>query len=99
MRNQGLIRDSNAADQIIIYAFVGLVTISMLSIGAYFAISNNDEAESSCSEPMSWIDPVIEIEDENHDHTDLLAHRLQTENMELIDYHNLNCDGNVAPPP
>jgi len=42
MRNQGLIRDSNAADQIIIYAFVGLVTISMLSIGAYFTISNNE---------------------------------------------------------
>ena len=24
--------------------------------------------------------------------------RLQTDNMVLIDYHNLNCDGNVAPP-
>ena len=39
MRNQGLIRDSNAADQLIIYAIVGLVAISMVSIGAYVAMS------------------------------------------------------------
>jgi len=46
----------------------------------------------------NWIDPVIEIEDENHTHIDLLAHRLATANARLIDYHNLNCDGNVKPP-
>jgi hypothetical protein len=46
-----------------------------------------------------WIDPVVEIEDENHSHTDLLSHRLNTPNAKLIDYHNLNCDGNVKPPP
>ncbi len=46
----------------------------------------------------NWIDPVTEIEDENHSHIDLLAHRLATANVKLIDYHNLNCDGNVKPP-
>ena len=45
-----------------------------------------------------WVDPVMEIEDENHSHTDMLAHRLQTPNVRLIDYHNLNCDGNEKPP-
>ena len=29
---------------------------------------------------------MVEIEDENHSHSDLLAHRLQTDNMLLIDY-------------
>jgi len=46
-----------------------------------------------------WIDPVMEIEDANHSHNDLLAHRLSTANAKLIDYHNLNCDGEVYPPP
>ena len=46
-----------------------------------------------------WIDPVMEIENENHSHNDLLAHRLSTSNAKLIDYHNLNCDGEVYPPP
>ena len=45
-----------------------------------------------------WVDPVMEIEDANHSHSDLLAHRLATPNAQLIDYHNLNCDGNVKPP-
>ena len=49
------------------------------------------------SEDWEWIDPVMEIEDENHSHNDLLAHRLATPNAKLIDYHNLNCDGNVKP--
>lgn len=49
-------------------------------------------------EEYVWIDPVTEIEDANHSHGDLLAHRLQTPNVRLIDYHNLNCDGNEKPP-
>ena len=98
MRNQGLIRDSNAADQLIIYAIVGLVAISMVSIGAYVAMSGSDDDPTSSTKADTWIDPVVEIEDENHSHSDLLAHRLQTNNMQLIDYHNLNCDGNVEPP-
>ena len=45
-----------------------------------------------------WVDPVFEIEDENHSHSDLMAHRLKTPNARMIDYHNLNCDGEVTPP-
>ena len=46
-----------------------------------------------------WVDPVMEVEDANHSHNDLLAHRLSTSNAKLIDYHNLNCDGEEYPPP
>ena len=47
---------------------------------------------------MLYLKKVTEIEDDNHSHNDLLAHRLKTSNMQLIDYHNLNCDGNEKPP-
>ena len=56
------------------------------------------EPDADDSESWEWIDPVTEIEDGNHSHNDLLAHRLATPNAQLIDYHNLNCDGNVKPP-
>ena len=91
-------RDWNGADQLIMYAIVGLVSVSMLSLGAYVVMSASEADPSTESATEAWIDPVVEIEDENHSHTDLLAHRLSTSNMQLIDYHNLNCDGNVAPP-
>ena len=58
---------------------------------------SNNEDEKTMDD--TWIDPVIEIENEEHSHNDLLAHRLSTPNVKLIDYHNLNCDGNVSPPP
>nr|ADD96595.1 hypothetical protein [uncultured organism MedDCM-OCT-S11-C383] len=61
-------------------------------------MSLDDDESNESSDVEEWIDPVVEIEDEYHSHSDLLAHRLATANMELIDYHNLNCDGNVAPP-
>ena len=54
--------------------------------------------ENNGEEDYVWVDPVMEIENENHSHSDLLAHRLFTPNAKLIDYHNLNCDGNVIPP-
>ena len=96
MQPRRLLMDREAADQLITYAFVGLVIISLLSATAYLALGGDKNAEEMAS--PEWVDPVVEIEDENHSHTDLLAHRLQTDNMVLIDYHNLNCDGNVAPP-
>ena len=89
--------DVGAADKIIVIALVSLLTVSVISAIAYISI-DSDEGDGSSSNSMGWVDPVVEIEDENHSHTDLMAHRLQTENMVLIDYHNLNCDGNVAPP-
>ena len=57
------------------------------------------QGRRSGPEGENWIDPVVEIEDANHSHNDLLAHRLSTSNAKLIDYHNLNCDGEVYPPP
>ena len=96
MQRRRLHDDDVAADKIIVIALVTLLTVSVISVIAYVNVDSEDDAKESKS--MDWIDPVVEIEDENHSHTDLLAHRLQTENMVLIDYHNLNCDGNVAPP-
>ena len=83
--------------QMIIYALVGLISLSLLSSAAWLAFNFGNEDE--ITDPMAnWVDPVIEIEDDNHSHTDLLAHRLKTDNIQLIDYHNLNCDGNEKPP-
>ena len=59
---------------------------------------NLDSGDSNAEAQDDWVDPVIEIENESHSHGDLLAHRLSTDNIQLIDYHNLNCDGNVKPP-
>ena len=98
MKSSLLFQNSDAADRVITFAFVGLVVISLLSATAYLALGG-DENNKTDSNESAWVDPVVEIEDEQHSHTDLLAHRLQTDNMLLIDYHNLNCDGNVAPPP
>ena len=89
--------DDGAADKIIVIALVSLLTVSVISAIAYMNL-DSDKSESDQSTATEWIDPVVEIEDENHSHTDLMAHRLATSNMQLIDYHNLNCDGNVAPP-
>jgi len=75
-----------------IFLLLSVVIISYLVIPN--STSNNEDSE----EAWAWIDPVIEIEDENHSHSDLLLHRLGTPNAKLIDYHNLNCDGNVKPP-
>tara|TARA_B100001173_G_scaffold126654_1_gene110011 strand:- start:925 stop:2820 length:1896 start_codon:yes stop_codon:yes gene_type:complete len=61
-------------------------------------LSFSDDSSDSDDGMKDWIDPVIEIENEEHSHSDLLAHRLWTDNAVLIDYHNLNCDGNVKPP-
>ena len=89
--------DDSAADKIIVIALVSLLTVSVISAIAYMSL-DSDESNGGGSKTTEWIDPVVEIEDENHSHTDLMAHRLATSNMQLIDYHNLNCDGNVAPP-
>ena len=89
--------DDSAADKIIVIALVSLLTVSVISAIAYMNL-DTEKNDSDSKQSMEWVDPVVEIEDENHSHTDLMAHRLATNNMQLIDYHNLNCDGNVAPP-
>ena len=97
MRTKQLKEDERAADKVIVIALVSLLTISLISGLAYMSLDDGGD-DNEGNQAAVWIDPVVEIEDENHSHSDLLAHRLQTENMLLIDYHNLNCDGNVAPP-
>ena len=41
------------------------------------------EPDATDSDSWEWIDPVTEIEDGNHSHNDLLAHRLATPNAQL----------------
>ncbi len=95
MRRRGLSADESATDKILVIAIVTLISISLLSVLAYM---NLDSGDSDVGSQNDWVDPVVEIEDENHSHGDLLAHRLSTDNIQLIDYHNLNCDGNEKPP-
>ena len=73
-----------------------LLLCLLMALAPFAGCFGSDDEPSE--EAYVWIDPVTEIEDENHSHTDLLAHRLKTPNVRLIDYHNLNCDGNVKPP-
>ncbi len=84
--------------QMIVYALVGLVSLSLLSMSAWLVMNYTGSGSSGDGDSKPFIDPVMEIEDDNHSHSDLLAHRLWTDNMQLIDYHNLNCDGNEKPP-
>ena len=77
----------------------------MLFIGIAFSGCLDDNSSSN-SETGGWVDPIVESEncenctglDKNHQHTNLMQHFLQTDNITLIDYHNLNCDGNEKPP-
>ena len=78
-------------------ALGGLVLLSIGSVVVYFNVS--DEDSNIENNGWVWIDPVMEIEDANHSHNNLSQHRLKTPNVHLIDYHNLNCDGEVYPPP
>ena len=64
---------------------VALMALAPLS-GCLSILGDGDSDDDG----YKWIDPVIEVEDANHSHNDLLAHRLSTPNARLIDYHNLN---------
>ena len=70
-----------------------LMLIMPLS-GCMSMISDDSSTDDS---DMEWIDPVIEIEDENHSHNDLLAHRLSTilnsENIYVIDTGKVVANG------
>jgi hypothetical protein len=46
---------------------------------------------------FDWDDPITEIENLEHSHSNMMQHFLMTNNMTLIDYHNLNCDGLLTP--
>nr|MCS5536028.1 hypothetical protein [Candidatus Poseidoniales archaeon] len=85
MRRDSLSSDEVAADRMVIAAALTLLIISAVSIIALLA---SDEDNIPSSNDWEWVDPITEVEDENHSHTDLLSHRLSTPNMQLIDYHN-----------
>ncbi len=73
-----------------------LLCIIMAAAPLAGCFGNDDEMV--VEEEWQWVDPVTEIEDENHSHSDIMQHMLKTPNARLIDYHNLNCDGEVKPP-
>ena len=78
--------------------FLPALSITFLLLSSFASGCFGSEEEGSEMDNWEWVDPVEEIEDENHSHSDLMAHRLKTPNARMIDYHNLNCDGEVTPP-
>ena len=85
---------------------IGVVILLSVAGLATIIYYNDDSSDSDNNGENAWIDPIVEVEncenctglDQNHQHTNLMQHFLQTDNIELIDYHNLNCDGNEKPP-
>ena len=59
--------DVSAADKVIVIALVSLLTVSVISAIAYMSL-DSDKEDGSDSKSMDWVDPVVEIEDENHSH-------------------------------
>ena len=74
-----------------------LLLVAVVSVAAWLSLGGVGQVAEDESVP-DWVDPITEIEDENHSHNNLSSHALFTENMQLIDYHNLNCDGLLKPP-
>lgn len=78
----------------------------VLSVVSYTMYQNESNGGDTNNETVyDWIDPVYPAGpegDANHSHggsdAALLQHWLWTENMTLIDYHNLNCDGERTDP-
>jgi hypothetical protein len=78
---------------------IGIVMLLTISGIATFVYYKDNYGINSDNGDYAWIDPVTEITDPgNHTHNDIMQHYLKTNNMTLIDYHNLNCDGNTKPP-
>ena len=75
-------------NQILPALSIAILLLSSMASGCF----GGDDGDSDADD-WEWVDPVVEIEDENHSHSDLMAHRLKTPNAKMIDYHNLNCDG------
>ena len=92
--DSGDVRGLYMKREIITSSALVLLMLSAVLSGC-FGLGGGDSDDES---EWEWVDPVFEIEDENHSHSDLMAHRLKTPNVRMIDYHNLNCDGEVTPP-
>ncbi|SVB91623.1 uncharacterized protein METZ01_LOCUS244477, partial [marine metagenome] len=84
---------------------IGIVILLGVSGLATIVYYKDDVLNSNSGNQEGWIDPITEVEncenctgqDANHQHTDIMQHFLQTHNVTLIDYHNLNCDGKERP--
>ena len=76
--------------------FVSYSVVLLFFTSLFTGCLNNDSNNEN--ETKTWIDPIVESEncenctelDKNHQHTNLMQHFLQTDNITLIDYHNLN---------
>ena len=52
------------------------MSITLLLLSSFASGCFGSEEEGSEMDNWEWVDPVEEIEDENHSHSDLMAHRL-----------------------
>ena len=94
---------SQSQEKLISVGIVILLSVSAIATVVYYS---DDSEDLDSSESNGWVDPIVEVEncenctglDQSHQHTNLAQHFLQTDNIQLIDYHNLNCDGNEKPP-
>ena len=94
---------SQSQEKLISVGIVILLSVSAIATVVYYS---DDSEDLDSSESNGWVDPIVEVEncenctglDQSHQHTNLAQHFLQTNNIQLIDYHNLNCDGNEKPP-
>ena len=85
----------------------GLLTVSLAAMAFWWLDDEDGTGDNGSSSNWrdNWVDPIQRAADgstlggdgdANHSHNELLDHWLWTENMTLIDYHNLNCDGEVT---
>ena len=88
-------------------AVAGLLTVSLAAMALWWLNDEDGTGDNGSSSTWrdSWVDPIARAADGstlggdgdgNHSHNELLDHWLWTENMTLIDYHNLNCDGELT---
>tara|TARA_B100001013_G_scaffold227313_1_gene139325 strand:- start:19 stop:1950 length:1932 start_codon:yes stop_codon:yes gene_type:complete len=81
-------------EKLLSIGIVVLLTVSGIASFVYYKDNYGDSSNNN----YGWVDPVTEITGPgNHTHTNLSEHFLMTDNMTLIDYHNLNCDGQLKP--
>ena len=78
------------------------MSVSAVATVVYYS---DDSKDLDSSESNSWVDPIVEVENVKTAWSGPKpsAYKpsptfLQTDNIQLIDYHNLNCDGNEKPP-
>ena len=82
-------------EKLLSIAIVVLLAISGIASLVYYRENYYGDSSNNMN---VWVDPVTEITGPgNHSHNNMSEHFLMTNNMTLIDYHNLNCDGQLKP--